>query len=391
MIRIGILTFHRSINYGAFMQAYSMSNFLSQNSNFYVEIIDFEPFKKNLIHKFLLIRKAGFNPKLLYFYFRQFCSFRSSLRKFLPVGKSRFRFSGMSKLTSYINQSFDIVIVGSDAVWAYNNFKMGVNNPFWLSDISSFKFSYAASAHSLSFNSVSDFDIDYIKKALSSFFYIGVRDFQTEQFVYKVDDNLVVNRNCDPTFFLTLPPSSYFKRVISRFNIPLNKPVIGLMVANNIVGDFICELFKDDYFIVSLYNFHSKADLFLYDLNPLEWAISFSHFAFCVTDFFHGSLLSLRNLTPTFMFGGRINENLPGKHYQVFKDLDLTEYYFERENINRIDKRDFKDFVNFTLNNLSPFRAKLEESIRLESAKRESFEISLTKAVYHLTDELGIK
>ena len=51
MKKIGILTFHRSINYGAFMQSYSLAQQLIKRYGNNVEIIDFEKASKhNMYH-----------------------------------------------------------------------------------------------------------------------------------------------------------------------------------------------------------------------------------------------------------------------------------------------------------------------------------------------------
>ena len=40
------------------------------------------------------------------------------------------------------------------------------------------------------------------------------------------------------------------------------------------------------------------ADRYLYDLNPFEWAGVFSYGSFLVTDYFHGTILGLKNGIP---------------------------------------------------------------------------------------------
>lgn len=51
-MNIGILTFHRPINYGAFLQSFSLSSHLAKEPNFNVEIIDYiAPKEKLKIHK----------------------------------------------------------------------------------------------------------------------------------------------------------------------------------------------------------------------------------------------------------------------------------------------------------------------------------------------------
>ena len=51
-MRIGILTFHRSINYGAFMQCYALSHeLMSRYPEHQVEVIDFEYLRKHNMYK----------------------------------------------------------------------------------------------------------------------------------------------------------------------------------------------------------------------------------------------------------------------------------------------------------------------------------------------------
>ena len=42
MKRIGILTFHNAYNFGAVLQAYALKEYLQQNSNYIVEIINYK-------------------------------------------------------------------------------------------------------------------------------------------------------------------------------------------------------------------------------------------------------------------------------------------------------------------------------------------------------------
>ena len=52
-LRIGILTFHKSINYGSVLQAYALSKTL-KDAGYSVEIIDYEPQRYEEIYSLYL-------------------------------------------------------------------------------------------------------------------------------------------------------------------------------------------------------------------------------------------------------------------------------------------------------------------------------------------------
>ena len=52
-MKVGILTFHRSLNYGAFLQAVCLCERLNQEKDISAEIIDFDmPSSQNIIKKY---------------------------------------------------------------------------------------------------------------------------------------------------------------------------------------------------------------------------------------------------------------------------------------------------------------------------------------------------
>ena len=129
MKRIGILTFHRSINYGAFMQSYALSNELKNRYGDIVEIIDFEKLSKHLMYKKTtegvvnaIVR--GNEEKIKYRRFQEDL-------KLLPLSTPSLITNDYDAVFDYINNRYDIVVVGSDAVWAYNK-GLGLKNPYWL-------------------------------------------------------------------------------------------------------------------------------------------------------------------------------------------------------------------------------------------------------------------
>ena len=102
-MKIGILTYHYSDNYGAVLQAYALSNILIANGHD-VEIINLIPKKS------LKIRLGKFFKQKLLTY--NFIAFRKNHLKINP-NKSLF----FDDLKSYDFTIYEAIIVGSDQVW----------------------------------------------------------------------------------------------------------------------------------------------------------------------------------------------------------------------------------------------------------------------------------
>jgi hypothetical protein len=127
MKKIGILTFHRSINYGAYMQSYALSHEIQKRfpAN-KIEIIDFELLRKHESYrKGLKLRRFPLNIE----YWFKYRAFQNDLVK-LPLSSKSLITNNQNVLIDYIKREYEILIVGSDAVWAYQ--KMSLDNPYWL-------------------------------------------------------------------------------------------------------------------------------------------------------------------------------------------------------------------------------------------------------------------
>jgi hypothetical protein len=326
-IKVGILTFHRSINYGAFFQAYSLSKKLQKDfgSMAEIEVIDFEYLKKNIWHKLIVLKRSRI--KFLLKYLKQYSSFRSALKS-LALSKKRFLKSGSKKTIDYINENYDIIIVGSDAVWSYNNFKLGVKNIYFLKDIKITKLSYAACAFGLDFDLLDTKENEYASNALNEFIYIGVRDLATFEYAERLTQK-EISINCDPTFLLEKPSNNLIEKILKKHKLSNIKPIIGLMLDNDEISKKIKETYGHTHQIVSIFNHNKYADIFLYDLSPFEWSQVFQIFDIVFTTYFHCTILSLRNHVPVISIQGYpYNEKYISKIEQLLKDLDLNEYCF---------------------------------------------------------------
>ena len=144
-MRIGILTFHRSINYGAYMQALSLSHEIQTRfPDHQVEVIDYTSLAMEKNYKVRFKKRMLRYPLEFFRKIRRKKVFRDSL-KYLPLSPEHIIEDDTERIFEYIRGRYDVVVVGSDAVW--NWIKRGFPNPYLL-DIGEgvTKLSYAASA-----------------------------------------------------------------------------------------------------------------------------------------------------------------------------------------------------------------------------------------------------
>ncbi len=297
-MRIGILTFHRSINYGAFLQCYSLSKRIGQDfPDHEVEVIDYT---SSAIEKMYDTEIRNAQPALREKLEDRKKAFQS-VWKTLPLSSRSFA-GEEEELVQWMNDTYDVVVVGSDAVWNWNI--RGFPNPYFLKDYKGIKLSYAASCHGQRFRDMSQEQRTYIQEAFGEYSFLGVRDVTTEQLVTYADSSLCPVHTCDPTILLdptSLPcDMDALKKKMEKAGVDFSKPLIGIMGSTNNIGRELKSHFGDRVQLVALYRENAWADVYLHDLTPFEWGRVFSLFTATVTHFFHGTLLSLVNDTPVF-------------------------------------------------------------------------------------------
>lgn len=372
-MKIGILTFHRSINYGAFMQSFALSKEIQKRYGDIVEVIDYEKLSKANMYQFgakKLIQK-GFSYNTLYHRFRDdLC--------ILPLSPQTIISNNYQEIYDYINSRYDLVIVGSDAVWAYNH-HLGLKNPYWLGpEIKCRKMSYAASAYSLDVKKVSEEDKKYIASCLKDYDYIGVRDQETLEFCKSVSPDLVVNRNCDPTVLLPQPDINMAKCILSRLGVDVSKKIVSFMISGNKYVDGIqSELGKDYEFVMLLSRnqvndrFKRRREHYLYQLSPYEWYTVFSAFYMNITKYFHGTLLALKSCVPTISFDvTNMNYEYMSKIRQALTDMKLERFWLESK---KCSFDDVKSKIHYILDNHDEIQQCIRLGIESEKAKSNSF------------------
>lgn len=200
MKRIGVITFHRAINYGAVLQTYGLITTLNAISPG-CRVIDYRgyrlenhyklfylPQNKNKLKSFAkCIIKYPVNSKRR----RVFSEFVS---KYIPVTEEVYDDNTISKA----NESFDCYITGSDQVWSPKT--VGFDPAYFLTFADDQeKNSYAAS---FGVNKIPDSLRDEYKKRLSGYANISVREDSAIPIVKELLAESQPERHIDPSLLL---------------------------------------------------------------------------------------------------------------------------------------------------------------------------------------------
>lgn len=336
MKKIGILTFHRAINYGAYLQAFALSERLKKDfPDCFVEIIDYIPKreKKKIIINALRVLKhegiSGFVREIKKIYAFKASYKYMSLSKHVPCKKD------LNKLYSFINNNYDLLIIGSDAVFNWNQ------NGYPTEFIPNYKFdipvvSYAASVHGLKFFDEAKERISQCGLTFAEMSYIGVRDRSTADFVkYCLPDSNPVHC-CDPTFIIDREILDARSRKFES-NFPIKEKYIVLMAPDSPLTKSIAQKYKNSYKFVSVFKNSQYADCFLYNLDPFEWTCVLKNAACVVTSYFHGNLLSIVQNTPVIAldYSSYTTDKYEGKLRDLMVSrLNLPELFYEGEYAN---------------------------------------------------------
>lgn len=197
-MKIGVLTFHRAINYGAILQAYALQKVLKKYSN-YVEVVDYRSFTLEERHHRM---KFSFNIKesLIFLLFgknynRKFSKFRDFLDTYIEKSCPVFSKEELQRLA----EKYDVLFTGSDQVWNTVITNGDFNYFLDFSLKACIKASYAAS---FGCTEVPFVNSERVYAALSDFKAISIRESSGQGFIqmkYNLPSTLVL----DPTMLLS--------------------------------------------------------------------------------------------------------------------------------------------------------------------------------------------
>jgi len=284
----------------------------------------------------------------------------------------------LGSLYKYISSNYDRLVIGSDAVFNWNQTGFPTafipDNDFGIPVVS-----YAASVHGLKYREISSTQKEYYKRAFSNMKIIGVRDSATEEFVHYCSPESQPIHCCDPTVFIDIDKvhkcaGDYKQRVLKKYNIDLSKPYIIFMAPESELLHRVYEKYKTNYNIYSVFVNSGVCDGFLYDLNPFEWACVLGDASAVITRYFHGTLLSLVQETPTVVLDySGFNEGYVPKYLDLLNDrFGLPEFYYKKSfAISFNDEEDFYDQFNNMLS--GSFQKAIHNSVLKERKSMDCF------------------
>ena len=403
-LKIGILTFHRSINYGAVMQCYALQQQIQSDfPDDVVEVIDFIPRNRYKFYvptlrnylfsnwhyiKIPLVRVKSLWGKVMHLsnwgtIKKRYEVFQKSL-ECLKLSKDFYCTDEPEAFRKGVEGKYDVIVVGSDCVWEWTI--LGIPSAYYLcGEFNAHKMSYAACSGVNDYRNLDAPGQDYLKRAFNSYDYIGVRDSATAFNVENLCTNLKIHRNCDPTTLIN--PNrlekyrKHVKDVLTERGIDWSKPVIGLM-CNEIIGKLAYGIFGDSVQYVGVYTPNKYATVFLEDLLVLEWASIFGLFSMTFTTFFHGTMLSLVNRTPVLSFDYYEGDEAHlSKIEELYRRLKLPGYYHKgKQSYGKADLDEIGRIARTIIS--TPQSDVLDAEILTEARSYKSFHEALIKMHY---------
>lgn len=375
-LAIGILTYSRSINYGAFLQCYSLYKQLSKLAD-NIQIINYDLRLPEIGFYIQSIQRGFFRGLEQYNIIREFGEKELNFTKKIVTHSYK-------KSIDYLNSlNLDLIVAGSDEIWKINKLRP-YPNIYWASnELDAKKISYAASANRTYTKKLSANEIESIKEELHNYLYLGVRDNHTYNLLHELGLGERVFMNCDPAFFYEFNETPALKeKLVSKYKLNLDKPVIGLLTGNKDVGKALKDHFGDEYQIVAITCNNKYADQWLYDLDPFEWANVFKYFTGCVSSYFHGTIFSILSGVPLVAFDSEeFSLSYETKIFDLIQKTGLEQCYINIlkdpvENIAKILVNNIENKVNL--------RKKFKDVSKSEQMKYKSFETEFKRIIKNL-------
>ena len=323
--RIGILTFHFPYNYGAMLQAYALQKMISKNKSIYCEIIAYEPeehtsiFRVSIKNYIRFKEVSGFFNKIktilsgVLSYFKERNIERNyNYRKFQRLLKKSKKYKSKKFLLQHLN--YDVIIAGSDQIW--RRFK-DYDDVYFLNfgSCNIKRVSYSASAG----GTFPYEDLIFIKKYLSKFDYISVRENSLSNQL--LECGIKSRVDLDPT--MLLQREDYIK--IEK-GVKINKKFVFVYLCRDErlvnVLNYLSKKFNYEIVVGPYVNFKEKVKFGLSQLDyigPQEFLYCVHHASFVVTSSFHCTVFSIIFDTPFSVLDGI------GAFDRIKNLLELTE------------------------------------------------------------------
>lgn len=295
-MKIGIITFHRAINFGAVLQAVALECVLQKlYAEDDIEMIDYRNplteriYRPNYISKKRLMKSVISMPL-------QYHTKKIKREKFLRFNEkylkmSKRHFETMKQLEEAEKQ-YDCFITGSDQVWSMECTEF--DEAYFLSFVkdNKKKNSYAAS---FGFNTIPlGYEEEY-KKRLAGYNHVAVREDSGKKILEELlpDEYKNISVTLDPTLLLTKEEWGRFTKTIKKEK----KYILLYAVRRPQFFDFARELGQKTGYEILYINdrkiLGEKGIKYLQGIGPDEFLGLFQNAEYIITNSFHGTVFSI--------------------------------------------------------------------------------------------------
>ncbi len=336
-MKIGILTYHRSENYGALLQAFALQTYL-RKLGYTVEFIDYWPTYHQDMYKLFSkdkFKQYSFLGKIKFVFIYILKLRRSNIRKKKTEQFIKSKFALSPSLDnendwSRLNQRYDIVFYGSDQIWRKQNYIQFKDfNEYYFAknrSITKKHVSYAASMGCI-YNKKED--IQFLKNNLVNFDHISVREKNVQLFLQKM--GLKAELVIDPVFLLS---DKDWCSIVDSTYVPKNKKYILFyhLVYSQDAIKFVKQLSKEH--ACSVIEVRGAVYPCLYGkrykqtLSPLQFLALIKHAKNVVSTSFHGVALSLIFKKQFFTTSPKDKSD---RILSLLSELDLLNRFFTQE------------------------------------------------------------
>jgi hypothetical protein len=320
-MKVGILTYHYTSNYGATLQAYALWKKIKEQGHS-VEFIDYRPKRLIMVHLRHLLTSRRYLPN------RYAIANCVKLYKMLKFVHSNMALSEKtaytrSSLSDYDwDQQYDVVVCGSDVIWSIDlPSGAGYDLSYFLDFIPDgvHKVSYAASFGPTVSLGPNQQEICGLLKRLDA---IGVRDESSARLVSSLGLSAV--KVLDPTFLINYDEFGVFPKVNKEYIL-----IYGGLKSKE--KDYIKTIAaREDLEVLSIGHPNSRIANNRLGLKPEEWVGCFAKAAFVFTTTFHGTIFSILFEKPFLTFNRPAIANKVG---DLLSDLDLMSRLIASERV----------------------------------------------------------
>lgn len=288
--KIGIVTYSKSNNYGARIQAVAVYRIFKQRG-YDVEIIDVDYPKRYF--KYVVGRMLNLSDSLSEWFLKYIITFKMMRFTRKNIEKTRHLITKSNKkMVDFINKrGYDAVVCGSDEIWSSRTSEIAPPSIYFLpKEIKAKRFGMSPSANGN--HKFTQEEKKWMKETLSGYDLIGVRDTMTYNLVDSVAGHDNMKLIFDPTLALEFEDVPLPKVLDKKTK---KKRVLFVMTRpdNHVPETIIQKLGTEEYEYYSVFS-KFKGTKFL-TISAEQFMCISKGFDLVYTNFFHGTIFAMKH------------------------------------------------------------------------------------------------